>query len=437
MPRARLVLLAAPLLLAGCSTVGAYQPAFFDQGAPPAEAPALDGQVLVVTSPAGDGFVFEGPGTTGSGPDSVHVLQLPLGVIAREAALKAFGEAFRGGAVPGSERPPGAPFTAVVAPKVTDFSWAWLQGQAESLQVHLEVSVALLDDAGHASWERRYLATEAKAQGFSSVAALLSWLTHQAALKAMRQAARDLSPVLAPSAAAALAAPAPAEEATARAGADAPVSAPAPLVVLPPTLEPPPRPPRPVEPFVESGLGVGTTSLALQLDGGETYRINTGGIRLVGGVRFLRLADRRLETRASVGLSLGPPLVALKVPVPGFLFSFDAEVTEDLRLGDLWVGAGWYQRLAVRASGDGGAAASWSGRPTWVAHLERTWNTTFTMAALGFRIAGERLVSDGGVAVNGVVLGFYVSLTGDLVAPSSPPPAPEAPEAPAPEAHGP
>ena len=404
MLRAKPAVLAASLLLTGCVTAGSYQPAFFDLPADGALAagPAVDGRVLVVTSPAQDGLVFKDHPTTFTG--SLYTLQLPLGVIVREAALKAFGEAFAGGAEHGGERPAGASFTAVVTPAVTRFDWevhfTSLMGGAHPT-VNLELSVSLLDGDGQVSWERRYLVSEQDPGGLSSTTDLLGWLTHQAALEAMRQAARDVAG--APSPQAAVAAP-----------SGEPVAA---------TPEPPRRPPRPVELFLESGLGVGTTSLPVRFDDGSTGRVNTGGIRLGGGLRFLRLLEGRLETRASIGLTIGPPQVALKVPVDATLASFDAEVTEDLLFGDFAVGAGWYQRLLVSVDGEGTVAESWRGRPSWVVHLERCWETTFSRVALGFRVAGERMVAEGGPVVNGAVLGLYVSLTGWLSAPSADPPA--------------
>ena len=186
-----MVAFAAAVLLAGCATVGSYDPAYFDQGGP-VDAAALDGQVLVVTGAAEDGLVFKGLPTTVYA--SGYVLELPLGVIVREAALRAFGEAFRGGAVHGSESPSVAHFKAVVAPHVIGLTWEFIPDLGlGSAQVRLEVSVSLIDGAGQVAWERRYLSVEDGSKGFSAFENLLSRLAHQAALKAMRQAARELS----------------------------------------------------------------------------------------------------------------------------------------------------------------------------------------------------------------------------------------------------
>ncbi|MBK9516168.1 MAG: hypothetical protein IPO09_02220 [Anaeromyxobacter sp.] len=192
MLRRTLVPVSLALLLAGCATIGTYQPAYFDQDGT-AEAPAMDEPILVVTGAAEDGLVFKGGPTTSTG--SGHILELPLGVIVREAALRAFGEVSRGGARHGSQRPEGPLLQVVVTPRVITFDWAW---QAEvfgagSPQVRLEVSVSRLDGAGQVAWERRYQFIEEQSLGFSAVGDLLSWLTHQAAQKAMRRAARDLS----------------------------------------------------------------------------------------------------------------------------------------------------------------------------------------------------------------------------------------------------
>ncbi|MBK9516167.1 MAG: hypothetical protein IPO09_02215 [Anaeromyxobacter sp.] len=115
------------------------------------------------------------------------------------------------------------------------------------------------------------------------------------------------------------------------------------------------------------------------------------------------------------------PLAELGATVPALWLSLDAQVTEDLRLGAISLGAGWFQHLAVDVSNAAVVNEGWRGRPSWVVHLEHASDVTFGTASFGLRLAGERLASESGSVVSGLVVGAYCSLAGDLFAPSRTP----------------
>jgi hypothetical protein len=203
----------------------------------------------------------------------------------------------------------------------------------------------------------------------------------------------------------------------------APAPAPAPS---PPAAPPVPHSARPWALSLEAGFGAGTASIPVQLlDGGSDTLDAGGGARITLGVRALRLAGGRLETRASLGATAGPPRVALGLSAPTSWLSLDAEVTEELRLGPITLGAGWFQRLGIDARSDEVVPERWSGRPCWVAHLEHASDVPAFTLAVGLRVAQERLVSGSGGTVSGQVIGLYVSFAADPLAPAPAPPPPE------------
>ncbi len=137
-------------LLAGCTLVGAYDPSYF---APWRIDPVkkIEGRALVLTAAEDDAFVYSERPTTFIG--SAFTLRLPLGVLAREAALRVFGDLFRGGAAASNDPSNAAGHRAVISPHVTRFTHTYYWTRAI---VSMSVSVRLLDARDVVLFEKSY-----------------------------------------------------------------------------------------------------------------------------------------------------------------------------------------------------------------------------------------------------------------------------------------
>lgn len=206
---ARAVLAAAVFALAGCATEpqkGRFNPALFPSQA--AEA-AFDGQMALLADPASQALEVLGERLADAGP--VH---MPIGRIVNEASLKAFAEAFKGGARSidriGGE--PGTP-TPIVTVRVVNyvyrdrlqyfifFPYPTLYVDKWQLDVQLVVEVRLLAEHGAMLWSGTFdsgveiwkplvdspipIPIESHTEG-------LLRQTHETAYRLMQRAARDV-----------------------------------------------------------------------------------------------------------------------------------------------------------------------------------------------------------------------------------------------------
>jgi hypothetical protein len=205
------MLAAAVLALAGCATEpqqGRFNPALFPSQATEA---TFDGQVALLADPASPKLEVLGERLADAGP--VH---MPIGRIVHEASLKAFAEAFRGGARSidriGGE--PGAP-TPIVIVRVVNYVYRdrlqylipllfplTLQFYEKwQLDVQLVVEVRLLAEDGAMLWSGTFdsgvqiweplvdspipIPIESHTEG-------LLRQTHETAYRLMQRAARDV-----------------------------------------------------------------------------------------------------------------------------------------------------------------------------------------------------------------------------------------------------
>ena len=111
----------------------------------------VDGRALILTTAGDDAFVYSArpTGTLGSATR----LELPLGVITREAALRVFGELFTGGATASSDASRAEGCRGVISPRpiAFDHRYGWT-----TARFHVAVHVALLDERGQPLLEKLY-----------------------------------------------------------------------------------------------------------------------------------------------------------------------------------------------------------------------------------------------------------------------------------------
>jgi hypothetical protein len=193
--------LGALVLLAGCTHVGRYEPEHFATWRI-AQDKKLEGRALVLTTAKDDAYVWSGRPTGVVG--SAMTLTLPLGVLAREAAKRVFGDLFLGGADASSDATHLEGYRAVVSPRITEFrhSYPWSSIFTQSGELALSVHVALLDARGAVAFEKTY-ESGFEVAGRPGVAAgeAISQAAHVAAQALMLRAATDVREQLAPEAA--------------------------------------------------------------------------------------------------------------------------------------------------------------------------------------------------------------------------------------------
>lgn len=131
------IAIASLALLAGCSTVhGVYDPRrFADWPIDPAKK--LDGCVTILTTPQEDAFVWRGKPT--GFVSSAYTLEVPLGMITREAAVRVLGDLFRGGAVKVSGGGAPSACRVVVAPRPTRFAWTAYMFSRPAFELSVQV----------------------------------------------------------------------------------------------------------------------------------------------------------------------------------------------------------------------------------------------------------------------------------------------------------
>lgn len=197
-------------LLASCTHAGQFAPTNF---APwrIARDERLEGRALVLTTEKDDAYVWSGRPTGLVG--SAMTLTLPLGVIAREAAKRVFGDLFLGGADVSNDAPRLEAYRAVVSPRITAFSYRyrWPSIFDNSAEFALSLHVALLDARGAVAFEQTYESDRVEVPGRYGVlpAEAITQAAHVAAQALMLQAAADIRERLAAQAAPTVLAPGP------------------------------------------------------------------------------------------------------------------------------------------------------------------------------------------------------------------------------------
>jgi hypothetical protein len=199
MSRAAITALVA-LSLSACTYTTRFNSAWLDSPPPP-EAERVEGRVLVMTWSQDDAWVYKGHPSSFTGAGTR--LHMPLGEITREAAVKAFGDLFRGGVdrsnlVVGLEN-----YRVVVAPRAVAFDYKYNAlrnlGFAVTPQAGVQVHVSLLDASGAPTWQRTYDSGIEDGRTYFiaiDVGERVAEAAHHALLREMRQAAADVKAVL-------------------------------------------------------------------------------------------------------------------------------------------------------------------------------------------------------------------------------------------------
>jgi hypothetical protein len=192
------LLLAASLLLAGCSFNAGYNPSYL-----PMQPMGLGipGKSLVVLDTGDASWTYSGKPTsfTGSGT----TLTLPLGEITRQVALKVFGAAFKDGADFRNAAGDATGYRLIVKPKITRFTYAYNQlknlGFAVTPQANLDLHVTLVSPDGKTLLDKDYASglTEGGSYVLSGKPAeKVNQILHQTLFKLMTDAALDAKTAL-------------------------------------------------------------------------------------------------------------------------------------------------------------------------------------------------------------------------------------------------
>lgn len=188
------------VLLAGCSHVATYNPAYLS-APPPAASERMDGKVLVYTERADDNYVFSGNPTSFTG--GATTLTVPLGQITREVAVYAFGRHFKDGADASNKLENLAGYRAIIRPRVLSFTYEYNQlqnlGFAITPGVTLEIETQLLDQSGKTVYAKKHASALAQGQAYmvsGTPGERINQLVHETLYKLMDEAARDVKRAL-------------------------------------------------------------------------------------------------------------------------------------------------------------------------------------------------------------------------------------------------
>ncbi|HUL58456.1 MAG TPA: hypothetical protein VLU43_04235 [Anaeromyxobacteraceae bacterium] len=184
-------------LLAGCTYYpGAYRPDYFNPAAARPEE-KLEGRALVRMADADVAYVYSGRPASMVG--RATELALPLGVVVREAAMRAFGARFAGGAVVTSDTAACEGYRAIVTPKVNAFRYEYGAGVFffhPDAELALSIQVVVLDERGALAFEKTYDSGVVRVKGrlpFVVPAQEVNEATHRTAQDLMQRAASDLA----------------------------------------------------------------------------------------------------------------------------------------------------------------------------------------------------------------------------------------------------
>jgi hypothetical protein len=186
----------ATIVLSGCATSIAYRADYLPAQSVPEES-RIDGRALVYTTRADDERLVTAGATsfTGSGAK----LTTPIGMIAREVAVKVFGLAASGGATAANELADLERYSIIVRPEVKDFTYGFPQlknlGFAITPEVRLQLRMSVLDASGRTALEKDYDSGVIEGSSYmlsGSPYERISKLLHQSMYDLMQKAAADV-----------------------------------------------------------------------------------------------------------------------------------------------------------------------------------------------------------------------------------------------------
>lgn len=185
----RALALCSVAVLTGCFTLkGVYDPGKFPE-IPFDPAKRIDGCAIVRTTPEQDAYAWRGGPTGIAG--SAGKLEVPLGLIAREGAARAFGGLFRGGAAGAPDGADARACRAVVTPRPTDFAFTV---HLRSFEFKMSVWVEARSGAGDVLLSKQYDSGPHRidASGLDTSATVVAAGAHPVMQALMLRAAADL-----------------------------------------------------------------------------------------------------------------------------------------------------------------------------------------------------------------------------------------------------
>jgi hypothetical protein len=201
--RLRLLPIIGAYLLSACAHTGSMNQAYLSAARRPDAS--VPGNVLVVTSPGDDAHQFVGSPTSLTG--AAWTLTLPIGQIARESAVAAYSDVFRGGATPGAKIPEAGGYSYLISPKLLAFSYEYNQlknaGFAITPTAVIKLRVSVLDANGQPRWSRDYDSGPVEGPAYvlnASPQEEIIKLAHRAAYETLLKSARDVAVEVKPAA---------------------------------------------------------------------------------------------------------------------------------------------------------------------------------------------------------------------------------------------
>lgn len=182
------------LFFTGCTTMVGYNPTYLPQDAAKLNLP---GKSLVVMTDADAQWVYSGSPSTFTA--SATTLNIPMGEITKQVALRVFGAAFQEGADFRNSTTGSQGYRLVVEPKVASFTYAYKQlhnlGFAITPTVTVDLRVKLTAPDGQVLLERTYVSGPVEGASYALSGApqeKINQLLHQTLFKLMTDAALEV-----------------------------------------------------------------------------------------------------------------------------------------------------------------------------------------------------------------------------------------------------
>ena len=129
------------LFLGSCAYSGSYNSSFVPQSIPYPDSQKISGKGLVFMEVADEAYIFEGRPTSFTGGGTS--LKLPLGVYAKQIALKVFSGLFTEGVRFSNNIEDSGDYLLTISPKVTNFSYAYDAASSLGFAVTPEAKISM------------------------------------------------------------------------------------------------------------------------------------------------------------------------------------------------------------------------------------------------------------------------------------------------------
>jgi hypothetical protein len=186
--------------LAGCAHTASYDASYLAAARRPPDR-VTEGKALVETSAEDDAYVYTGPPTSMTG--AAHTLSVPLGAITKESAKAVYADRFSGGSDAANGLQHASGYRLIVAPKVTQYSYAFNQlknlGFAITPSVEATLRVRILNPDGSTKWEKEYASGPVEASSYMvnmQPHEEINKLTHKVIYDLLVQSSKDVLPAL-------------------------------------------------------------------------------------------------------------------------------------------------------------------------------------------------------------------------------------------------